>query len=71
MLDLASRVLSISNAGLKSRSHIGKGGYNETHFLSALKESIDTGKTPADELLDKFNGDWNGDLTRIYSDFSY
>lgn len=71
MLDLASRVLSISNAGLKSRSHIGKGGYNETHFLSALKESIDTGKAPADELLDKFNGDWNGDLTRIYSDFSY
>ncbi|MDC0489276.1 glutamate-cysteine ligase family protein, partial [Amylibacter sp.] len=71
MLDLASSVLSISNAGLKSRSHIGKGGYNETHFLSALKESIDTGKAPADELLDKFNGDWNGDLTRIYSDFSY
>jgi glutamate--cysteine ligase len=71
MLDLASRVLSISNAGLKSRSHIGKGGYDETHFLSALKESIDTEKIPADELLDKFNGDWNGDLTRIYSDFSY
>ena len=40
----------------------------ETH---ALKDSIETGKVPADELLDRYNGDWNGDLTRIYADYSY
>ena len=44
---------------------------NETHFLNALKESIETGKTPADELLDCYNSDWNGDLTHIYGGFSY
>jgi glutamate--cysteine ligase len=71
MIDLASNILSVSNAGLISRSKLGGGGYNETHFLSALQESIETGKTPADELLDKYNGDWNGNLNKIYSEFSY
>ena len=44
---------------------------DEVHFLNALQESIDTGKTPADELLEKYHGEWNGDLKRIYSEFSY
>ncbi|MDA9270281.1 glutamate--cysteine ligase, partial [Amylibacter sp.] len=71
MIDLASNILSVSNAGLISRSKLGGGGYNETHFLRALQESIETGKTPADELLDKYNGDWNENLNKIYSEFSY
>ena len=28
-------------------------------------------QVPADELLDRFHGDWNGDLTRIYAEHSY
>ncbi len=43
----------------------------ETNFLSALKDSIDSGKVLADELLDHYNGDWNGDLSRIYAEYSY
>jgi glutamate--cysteine ligase len=73
MHDLAGEVVSIAQAGLKSRAFPGAGGLvpDETHFLNALKDSIETGKVPADELLDHYNGDWNGDLTRIYPDFSY
>jgi glutamate--cysteine ligase len=26
---------------------------------------------PADELLDRYHGDWQGDLTRIYAAYSY
>ena len=44
---------------------------DETHFLNALKESVETGKVPADELLDHYNGDWAGDLTRIYGAYRY
>ena len=44
---------------------------DETHFLNALHETIETGKTPADELLDYYNGDWGGDLKKIYGDFAY
>jgi len=70
---LAREAVAISEAGLKARAMPGAGGLvpDETHFLNTLKETVETGKTPADELLDHYNGDWNGDLKRIYADYSY
>jgi len=73
MMDLAREVVAISEAGLKARARAGAGGLvlDETHFLNALKDSLDSGKVPADELLELYHGDWGGDLTRIYGEFSY
>jgi glutamate--cysteine ligase len=73
MHDLAREVVALSEHGLKARARTGAGGMvpDETHFLNALKESIETGKVPADELLDDYNGKWNGDLSRIYAEYSY
>jgi len=70
---LAREVVAISEAGLKARAMPGAGGLlpDETHFLNALKESVESGKTPADELLEHYHGDWDGDLTRIYAEYSY
>ncbi|MCA0961719.1 glutamate--cysteine ligase [Salipiger bermudensis] len=73
MHDLAARTLEIAEAGLKARACTGAGGMlpDETHFLNALKESVETGKVPADELLEHYHGDWNGDLSPIYAQYSY
>ena len=73
MHDLAREAVALSEHGLKARARKGAGGMvpDETHFLNALKESIETGKVPADELLDDYNGKWNGDLSRIYAEYSY
>ncbi|WP_338549177.1 glutamate--cysteine ligase [Roseovarius phycicola] len=73
MHDLAREVLDLSEAGLKSRAIAGAGGLvpDETHFLNALRESVETGQVPADELLTKYHGDWEGDLTKVYGEFSY
>ena len=73
MIDLAREVVAIAEAGLKARAIPGAGGLvpDETHFLSALKDSVETGRTPADELLERYHGDWAGDLSRIYADYSY
>lgn len=73
MHDLAREVLAIAEGGLKARARSGNDGLvpDETHFLNALKESVDSGKVPADELLEKYRGAWNGDLTRIYDEYSY
>ena len=73
MHDIAREAVAISETGLRNRAKPGAGGMlpDETHFLNALKETVETGKTPADELLDRYNGDWNGDLTRIYGEHSY
>jgi glutamate--cysteine ligase len=73
MHDLAREVVAISDSGLKARARPGAGGLvpDETHFLNALKDSLETGKVPADELLERYNGDWNEDLSRIYGEFAY
>ncbi len=73
MQDLAGEVLDIAEAGLKARARPGVGGMvpDERHFLNALKDSVESGITPADELLAKYHGEWNGDLTRIYDEYSY
>ncbi|OSP55710.1 glutamate--cysteine ligase [Pseudoruegeria sp. SK021] len=73
MLDIAREVLAIAQSGLKARAIPGAGGLvaDETHFLNALQESVETGRVPADELLEHYHGDWNGDLTRIYDAYNY
>lgn len=73
LMDLARDCVAIAEAGLRARACPGAGGLlpDETHFLNALKESLATGQTPADELLARYHGDWQGDLTRIYADYSY
>ncbi len=71
--DLAHEAVAIAEAGLKARAMPGAGGMipDETHFLNAVKETVETGRTPADELLEKFHGEWAGDLNRIYGEYSY
>jgi glutamate--cysteine ligase len=73
MRDLAARCLEIAEAGLRARARPGAGGLipDETHFLNALKESVERNETPADELLRRWKTEWNGDLTRIYEACSY
>ncbi|MGY3437963.1 MULTISPECIES: glutamate--cysteine ligase [unclassified Marinovum] len=73
MHDLAREVLAISEAGLVARARPGSGGLvpDETHFLNALRESVDSGKVPADELLEQYDGEWGGDLTKIFAAHSY
>ncbi|SFE32013.1 glutamate--cysteine ligase [Roseivivax sediminis] len=70
---LAREVVALSEAGLKARACPGAGGLlpDETHFLNALKDSVETGQVPADELLAKYRGDWNGDITRVFAEYSY
>jgi len=73
MLDLARQVVALADAGLKARAKPGVGGLvpDESHFLSALQDSLESGKVPADELLEHYHGDWNGDLSKIYEAYKY
>ncbi|MDR9395096.1 MAG: glutamate--cysteine ligase [Roseovarius sp.] len=73
MHDIARQAVAISEAGLKARARPGADGLipDETHFLNTLKESVETGRVPADELLARYHGDWHGDLSRIYAEYSY
>ena len=71
--DLAREAVKIAEAGLKARARTGNAGLvpDETHFLNAVQESVEEGRSPACELLGKYHGEWNGDLKRIYAEYSY
>ena len=66
LLDLARDVLAISRQGLASRARLDSSGDNETGFLEPLDEIVESGKVPAQRLLDLYNGEWGGDITRVY-----
>ena len=69
--DLAAQVLEIATEGLNGRSRLNSAGDNESGFLDPLREVVATGVTPADRLLDKYENEWNGDMSRIYEEFSF
>jgi glutamate--cysteine ligase len=69
--DLAREVLDIATAGLRERANLSSAGDNEGGFLDPLREVVASGKTPADRLLDKFLGEWGGDVRRIYEEMSF
>jgi glutamate--cysteine ligase len=68
---LGKQVLDIAHTGLSARDEVNSMGDNETAFLNPLHQIVDSGKPPAQILLDKFEGEWGGDLTRIYDEFSF
>ncbi len=66
--DIAGEVLDIAAAGLNARARLHASGDNESGFLDPLREVVRTGKVPAQVLLDRFNGDWQGDIRRVYEE---
>lgn len=73
MRELAREVVDIAEQGLTSRARPGAGGMlpDETHFLNALNDSLESGELPADELIRRYNTDWDGDVTKVFEEYSY
>lgn len=69
LFDIAKQALAIARSGLKARNRLNWEGADETVFLKPLDYTIETGKTPAERLLDLYHGEWNGDLNRVFSDY--
>ena len=69
--DVARRCLEIADAGLKARASLDSMGGTEQGFLQTLWETVDSGKTPADRLLDAYHGPWGGDINQIFAAESF
>jgi glutamate--cysteine ligase len=65
--DLAKEVLAIARSGLSARARLNTSGDNETGFLETLDEIVESGKVPAQRLLDLYHGEWNGDVSQVYT----
>jgi glutamate--cysteine ligase len=61
MQSRARGVLELSQAGLLAR------GLGEERWLAPVTENVARGKVQADDLLAAYQGDWGGDLTKVYA----
>jgi glutamate--cysteine ligase len=71
VFEVATDVLRLARAGLTRRKHLDIGGEDEGKYLDILDDRLARGTTPAQELLEKFNGPWGGSVDPIYAEESY
>ena len=69
--ELAGEVLEIASAGLRERAMLNAAGDSESGFLDPLRDVVATGKSFADVMLERYHGAWNGDVARVYEDYSF
>jgi glutamate--cysteine ligase len=71
VLTLAQETLRLATRGLQRRKRLDQNRRDETRYLRPLEESVAAGITPAEELLKKFHGAWNGSVDPIYEEYAY
>jgi glutamate--cysteine ligase len=69
--DIAQEFVELARAGLRRRARLGPDGADETIYLEELTEIAETGVTPAERLLDLYNGPWARDVTHAFEDCRY
>ena len=69
--DLAADVLALAEQGLQARAFLDGTGSDETQFLHMLQNTVARRQTPADILLSKFNGEWEGQVAPIFDAFAF
>jgi glutamate--cysteine ligase len=69
--ELAKQMIGISRSGLKNRRRLDRFGDDEVHFLNAVETILEDGRSPADELLELYETEWQGDIDRIFVDCAY
>jgi glutamate--cysteine ligase len=68
LADIAGEGVANARAGLTARARLNGAGDSEASFLNPLDEIVASGKVPAQRLLDKYHGEWGGDLSRVYEE---
>jgi glutamate--cysteine ligase len=71
VLDLAKTTLALARKGLSRRDRQDMAGRDETQYLAPLEESVERGITPAEELLERFQGPWNRSVEPVFSEYAY
>lgn len=69
--DLGGRILDIAAAGLRRRNRLNAAGDDESGFLDPLRDIVARGTTPAELLLARYHGEWDGDVRHIYEELSF
>jgi glutamate--cysteine ligase len=71
LFEIARECVKLAHDGLRRRGHIDHLGRDETRHLEPLERTIDCGHTPAEEMLAKFKGAWNGSVEPAYTEYAF
>src|SRR6201991_423215 len=69
LFEIAKECLVLAHAGLRRRGRIDHLGRDESRHLEPLDHIIDCGHTPAEEMLEKFEGPWAGSIEPVYQEY--
>ncbi len=69
--DLAMELLTIARTGLERHAVRNSRGDDESVYLERLTELNSRGLCPADVVIDKWNGEWNQQVSRLVDGSSY
>jgi glutamate--cysteine ligase len=69
--DLAAQAVEIAIAGLKRRARHDASGRDESIYLAPLQAIVASGRTAAEEKLALFEGEWDGDIDRVFGAYAY
>jgi glutamate--cysteine ligase len=70
VLDVARQILDMAAGGLKARCHSNLFD-DETSFLGPLREFVEQGHCPADDLLARYHGEWGDDVRPVFTENAY
>jgi len=69
--ELAKNFLALSEAGLKRRNIRDDKGHDESVYLAPLHEIAESGRTWSTRLLEKYEGEWQGNIDKIFDEMDY
>ena len=71
LLNLSRKVFEISRDGLKRRNILNSVSKNEVVYLNPVKSFLENGKSPSDELIEKFSNNWDKKVVNMYKEYTF
>ena len=71
LFEIAKECMVLAHRGLARRGHMDHLGRDETHYLEPLDRIVEAGRTPAEVMLEKFNGVWGRTVNPAYSEYAF
>jgi glutamate--cysteine ligase len=68
---VAAQAVAISAVGLRARARYNRAGEDESIYLTQLAEMAASGRTLADEMLDRYAHHWHHDVAPAYVEYAF
>jgi glutamate--cysteine ligase len=68
---LAGEMLAIARHGLEQRGYLDSKGNSEASYLETAEMIVAANQTLAEHLLQRYHGEWGGDIDRVFNAVAY